>query len=89
MPISSQCPVTESLPDDRSAIRPNAAVGDGSRGLPFSATSRDMPIAASVGMCRGTCGGDVAERVAALVLIQCGIGQFADADTVEHDDDGA
>ena len=30
-------------------------------------------------------GGDVAERVAALVLIQCGIGQFADADTVEHD----
>ena len=32
---------------------------------------------------------DVAERVAALILVQPGIGQFADAEAVENDDDRA
>src|SRR4030095_11686960 len=52
-PMSSQCPVTESLPDERSAMRPKAAVGDDAGGW-LSPTSLDMPIAASVGMFRGT-----------------------------------
>ena len=40
-------------------------------------------------MFRRNGGGDVAERVAALVAIHAGIGQLADADAVEDDDDGA
>ena len=87
-PISSQCPVTESFPDDRSAIRPYARGRRGRRRV----LQRDEPRHAHGGERRdvqGNGGGDVAERVAALVLIQRGIGQFADADTVEHDHDGA
>jgi hypothetical protein len=33
--------------------------------------------------------GDVAERVAAFVSVLSGVRQLADADTVEHDDDGS
>jgi hypothetical protein len=33
--------------------------------------------------------GDVAERVAAVIAVGCGVGQLADADAVEHDHDGA
>ncbi len=55
MPINSQCPVTESFPFDRSAIRPYAAVGAAAGGTPFSAASRDRPIAARRGMVSGTC----------------------------------
>ena len=32
---------------------------------------------------------DVAERVAALVAVRARVGQLADADAVQHDDDGA
>ena len=46
-------PGTESLPDDRSAIRPYAAVGS-DVGACGSGTIRDRPIAASFGMFRGT-----------------------------------
>ena len=54
---------------------------------PSRSTSRDRPIAASVGIFKRHVRGDVAERVAALVLVQRGIRQFADADAVENDDD--
>ena len=40
-------------------------------------------------MFSGARGGDVAERVAALVAVRRRIRQLADADAVEHDDDGA
>ena len=56
-----------------------------------AALQRDQPRHAHRGErwnVQGNGGGDVAERVAALVLVQCGIGQFADADAVEHDYDG-
>ncbi len=52
--MSSQCPVTESLPADRSAMRPNAASGRAGSGTPASGTIRDSPRAASVGMCSAT-----------------------------------
>ena len=89
IPISSQWPVTESLPFERSAIRPNAAVGAAAGGMPLRSTSRDRPIAARLGIVQRHVRRDVAERVAALVLVQRGIGQFADADAVEDDDDRA
>ena len=47
------------------------------------------PSAASVGNVQRHLRGDVAERVAALVAVQRGIGQLADADAVEHDEDDA
>jgi len=52
-PVSSQWPVTESLPADRSAIRPYApsASGDGS---PMAAT-RARPRRRSHGTASGTC----------------------------------
>ena len=33
--------------------------------------------------------GDITERVTALILVQRGIGQFADAEAVEDDDNRA
>ena len=43
----------------------------------------------SVGTASGTALRDVAERVAALIAVRGGIRQLADADAVQHDDDGA
>ncbi len=87
MPAISQCPVTESLPRRLLAIRPNAAPCAGAGVWSFRVTTRVRPSAASVRMCRWTCRGDVAERVAALVTVGGGIGQFADADAVDNDQD--
>ena len=57
MPIISQCPVTESLPDDASAMRPTA-VGTldaaASAGAVPSAATRPRPSARSVGTASGT-----------------------------------
>ena len=87
-PINSQCPVTESLPADRSAMPSERGGRRGRRRV----RERDEARQAHGGERRdvqGNGGRDVAERVAALVLVQRGIGQLADADAVEDDDDGA
>ena len=52
MPISSQWPVTESLPGDASAIRPAAPIGAGA--LPPMRATRPNPSALRVGTRRGT-----------------------------------
>ena len=39
-PINSQCPVTESLPGEDSAIRPNAPIGSGSSGRRLTVETR-------------------------------------------------
>ena len=99
MPIISQCPVTESLPGERSAMRPNAAERRG--GEPFSAIlGKRLPVPFfaqvhdPIETERAQCGnverhlpGHVADRVAAVVAIARRIGQLADADAVEHDYD--
>ena len=90
IPIISQWPVTESLPADDSRMRPVAARGFApAGGPPIADDTRSRPSDRSVGTRSGTCAGDVAERVAAAVAIAVGVRQFADADAVEHDDDGA
>ena len=89
MPIISQWPVTESLPADASAIRPNAPRRSRPR---RRAADRDDAAEAERPQRRqrsGTCARDVAERVAALSPYATGVGQLADADAVEHDDDDA
>src|SRR5688500_1828448 len=53
-PIISQCPVTESLPADTSAIRPCAPRG-GPGGEPASGARRSRPSDRSVGSFSGTC----------------------------------
>ena len=54
-PISSQWPVTESLPGETSAIRPNAASGAWPAAGPRAETTREMPSACRFGMRSGTC----------------------------------
>ena len=89
-PIISQWPVTESLPGDASAMRPNAPRGDRLGGDPRERRRRaPRPSERSVGTRSGTLRGDVAERVAALVAVRARVGQLADADAVEDDDDDA
>ena len=88
-PIISQWPVTESFPGDASAIRPNAARGDGS--ARHAVDKRDAPQAETAERreAQANLPGDVAERVAALVAVGRRVGQLADADAVEHDEDDA
>ena len=89
MPIISQCPVTESLPADASAIRPTAPTADSFHGIAPIAATRFKPEGAKRRKAQRHLLRDVAEGVAALVAVGDGIGQLADADAVEHDDDGA
>ncbi len=53
-PISSQWPVTESLPGDRSAIRPYAAAGAATGSPPGRSARRDRPMPRRVGICSVT-----------------------------------
>jgi hypothetical protein len=53
-PISSQWPVTESLPGDASAIRPNAPAGAGSGSMRFSDAIRVNPSRRRCGSFNGT-----------------------------------
>ena len=89
-PINSQCPVTESLPGDASAMRPKRA----DRALPCGVAgdrraTRARPEAAQRRHAQTDLPRDVAERVAALVAVGGGIRQFADADAVENDQEDA
>ena len=90
MPIISQWPVTESLPGRRfrhaaDGRQRRRSVGGGS---PIARRGAS-PSERSVGSCSGTCARDVAERVAALIAVGGGVGQLADADAVQDDDDDA
>ncbi len=53
-PISSQCPVTESLPADRSAIRPQAAAGTAGTATPRMGAAAPRPRAVKCGIASGT-----------------------------------
>src|ERR671912_859685 len=55
IPVISQWPVTESLPGERSAMRPNAAVGCVVGGMPGRGAMHPSPRACSVGVCTATC----------------------------------
>ena len=57
------------------------------RAAPPSSTTRPRPSERSVGSASGTAVGDVAERVAAAIAVTIGVGQLADADAVEDDED--
>ncbi len=87
--MSSQCPVTESLPGEDSAMRPNAARGAGSSSTPSTNATDRKSEAAERRETQANAPGDVAERVAALVLVGCGIGKLANADAIENDEDDA
>ena len=89
-PISSQWPVTESLPGRRLG-HPAERAARRRLGPPRRRRTRPAPVrggAASAGAVR-TLPGDVAERVAALVAVGGGVGQLADADAIENDEDDA
>ena len=89
MPIISQCPVTESFPADASAMRPTAPLAMPGCAAPPSDATRPRPSARSVGTLSGTRARDVPERVASPIAVLRRVRQFADADAVEHDDDGS
>ena len=99
MPIISQCPVTESLPAEASAIRHSAwrrqhqtvSRSNRIRTAAGAATRQSRrPIEAKRAQSRERAEfRDVAQRVAALVTVRRGVGQFAAADAVEHDEDDA
>ena len=53
-PASSQCPVTESFPGERSAMRPNAPSGVSTGAIPCTRATRGRPSERSAGSCSGT-----------------------------------
>ena len=83
-PAISQCPVTESLPGDASAMRPNAPTGSGVGSADVDQTRQPERTQRRHAQAGGA--GDVAEGVAALVAVRRRIRQLADADRV-HDDE--
>ncbi len=86
-PINSQWPVTESLPGDRSAIRPNAAAGEATLSPPGTSAIRDRPRLRSAGICSGTRRAILPSVSLPASPYSAGVWQLADAEAVDDDDD--
>ena len=91
MPIISQCPVTESLPGDASAMRPKAPRGVApAPASPRRAARRGRgPATAASGRAAATCAAMLPSVLLPSSPYARGVRQLADADAVEHDDDDA
>ena len=88
-PAISQCPVTESLPGEASAMRPKAARGRSTGGIPGSVAMFPSPSAWSVGTLSTACRLMLPSVSLPSSPYERRVGQLADADAVEDDDEGA
>ena len=89
MPAISQWPVVVSLPGETVTPLPYAAGGTRGRREMVERLDIGEAEADQIRNAQRTRARDVAERVAAHVAVVRGVGQFADADAIEHDPDDA